>query len=70
MVARNLYLAYGLVSECDEQSQFRKRNLIGTWTVNILRETGWEGVDWMHETGQGPVACCCKHGNGLSSLCA
>jgi hypothetical protein len=26
----------------------------------------WEVVDWMHVSGQGPMAGCCEHGNETS----
>jgi hypothetical protein len=32
-----------------------------------LRETGREGVDWVHvQSGQGPLAGSCEHGNAKS----
>jgi hypothetical protein len=38
------------------------------WEDNIrmnLRETGWEGVDWIHLAQDRPVASPCEHRNEL-----
>jgi hypothetical protein len=29
-----------------------------------LKQTGWEGVEWIHDSRQGPILGSCDHSNG------